>query len=132
MMSRCPGSRALSLREFFIDNLLVRIHCIIVMIGWTGLAPWETDLAVVLSEHLVRLQDLAVPGLVRLQRPRDPQLDRPGLRGSGSYLRLVDSCITQLKAQGPSRTCNGSKEGVAHATPSLIAPACVVARRARI
>jgi len=28
-------------REFFIDNLLVRIHVIIVMIGWTGLAPWE-------------------------------------------------------------------------------------------
>jgi len=25
---------------------------------------------------------------------------------AGSYLRLVDSCITQLKAQGPSRTCN--------------------------
>jgi len=26
-------------REFFIDNLLVRIHFIIVMIKWTGLAP---------------------------------------------------------------------------------------------
>jgi len=26
-------------REFFIDNLLVRIHLIIVMIRWTGLAP---------------------------------------------------------------------------------------------
>ena len=25
-------------------------------------------------------------------------------------LRLVDSCITQLKAQGPARTCNESKE----------------------
>jgi len=24
--------------EFFIDNLLVRVHFIIVMIGWTGLA----------------------------------------------------------------------------------------------
>ena len=29
-------------RDFFIDNLLVRIHFIIVMIKWTGLAPWET------------------------------------------------------------------------------------------
>ena len=29
---------------------------------------------------------------------------------AGSYLRLIDSCITQLKAQGPSKTCNGSKE----------------------
>ena len=28
----------------------------------------------------------------------------------GSYSRLIDSCITQLKAQGPSRTCNESKE----------------------
>jgi len=30
-------------REFVIDNLLVRIHCIIVMIRWTGLAPWEFE-----------------------------------------------------------------------------------------
>jgi len=27
-------------REVFIDNLLVRIHFIIAMIRWTGLAPW--------------------------------------------------------------------------------------------
>ena len=30
-------------REFCIDNLLVRIRYIIVMIKWTGLAPWEFD-----------------------------------------------------------------------------------------
>jgi len=29
---------------------------------------------------------------------------------AGSYLRLIDSYITQLKAQGPSRTCGESKE----------------------
>jgi len=30
---------------------------------------------------------------------------------AGSYLRLIDSCITRLKAQGPSSmTCNESKE----------------------
>jgi len=29
---------------------------------------------------------------------------------AGSYLMLIDSCIIQLKAQGPSRTCNESKE----------------------
>jgi len=29
---------------------------------------------------------------------------------AGSYLRLIDPCITQIKAQGPSRTCNESKE----------------------
>jgi len=28
----------------------------------------------------------------------------------GPYLRLINSCITQLKAQGPSRTCNESNE----------------------
>ena len=26
------------------------------------------------------------------------------------YLRLIAFCITQLKAQGPSRTCNESEE----------------------
>jgi len=30
-------------REFFIDNLLVRIHFIIVMIRWTGLSPWDFE-----------------------------------------------------------------------------------------
>jgi len=34
------GLRGYREREFFIDNLLVRIHFIIVMIRWTGLAPW--------------------------------------------------------------------------------------------
>ena len=28
----------------------------------------------------------------------------------GSHLRLIESCTTQLEAQGPSRTCNESKE----------------------
>ena len=37
------GSAPLPEREFFIDNLLVRIHFIIVMIRWTGLAPWEFE-----------------------------------------------------------------------------------------
>ena len=37
-------------------------------------------------------------------------IDRgPACVGS-SCLRRVDSCITQLKAQGPSRTCDESKE----------------------
>ena len=30
-------------REFCIDNLLVRIHIIIVIITWTGLVPWEFE-----------------------------------------------------------------------------------------
>ena len=30
-------------RDLFIDNFLVRIHFIIEMIQWTGLAPWEFE-----------------------------------------------------------------------------------------
>ena len=39
-VSSCIGCAE---REFFIDNLLVRIHLIIVMIRWTGLAPSEFE-----------------------------------------------------------------------------------------
>ena len=28
---------------------------------------------------------------------------------AGTYLRLIDSCVTQFKAQGPSRSCNESQ-----------------------
>ena len=44
-------------REFFIDNLLVRIHFIIVMIRWTGLAPWE-------------FEDLPTPERTRMRETR--------------------------------------------------------------
>ena len=30
-------------RDFLMDNLLVRIHFIIVIIRWIGLAPWEFE-----------------------------------------------------------------------------------------
>ena len=30
-------------RDFSVDDLLVRVHFIIVMIRWTGLAPWEFE-----------------------------------------------------------------------------------------
>ena len=45
-----------------------------------------------------------------------------------SYLRLIDSCITQLKAQGPSRTCNESKEEVQNSESDyrVIPPFCNV------
>ena len=39
--SVAAGSERGTQREFFIANLLVRIHYSIVMIKWTGLAPWE-------------------------------------------------------------------------------------------
>ena len=45
-------------REFFIDNLLVRIHFIIVTIRWTGLAPWEFGLRVRVSDSVVLLDEV--------------------------------------------------------------------------
>ena len=36
-------SRYLTERDFFIDNLLVRIDFIVEMIWWPGFAPWEFD-----------------------------------------------------------------------------------------
>ena len=51
------------------------------------------------------------PGACRLSpRPTSWPSSRRSICEAGSYLRLIDSCITQLKAQGPSRTCNESKE----------------------
>ena len=37
-----PSEKATA-REFFFDKLLFRIHCIIVMSRWTGLAPWKFE-----------------------------------------------------------------------------------------
>ena len=36
---------------------------------------------------------------------------------AGSYIRLIESCITQLKAQGPSKTCNESNAEKQHSCP---------------
>ena len=46
LLEQRPQAKALPPRErdFFIDNLLVRFHLIIVMIGWTGFVPWEFEL----------------------------------------------------------------------------------------
>ena len=42
----CLSSRSPPLpeRDAFVANLLVRIHVIIKMIRWTGLAPWESEI----------------------------------------------------------------------------------------
>jgi len=56
---------SMSEREFFIDNLLVRIHFIIVMIRWTGLAPWDFGLSFpgsLISTFLVNLRIVGQPG----------------------------------------------------------------------
>ena len=40
-LAQCKEVLPMSQREIFIDNLLARIHFIIEMIWWTGLAPWD-------------------------------------------------------------------------------------------
>ena len=59
------------------------------------------------TDSLVNLSTFGQPwcGHAPHQVPREPCGSE-----AGSYLRLIDSCITQLKAQGPSRTCTESKE----------------------
>jgi len=49
VLTRCVRSAE---REFFIDNLLVRNHFIIVMIRWTGLALWELNPLFQIALHL--------------------------------------------------------------------------------
>ena len=59
-------------REFVIDNLLVRIHFIIVMIRWTGLAPWEFKFpfpGMLTSTFLVGAGDVASAGTIGGKRP---------------------------------------------------------------
>jgi len=120
-------------REFFIDNLLARIHFSIVMIRWTGLAPWVFEFPFPgsltstflwqgyteysFASHDAEEVDEWSRGLAACSSPAPPmvclRLFRPEMccgTEAGSYLRLIDSCITQFKAQGPSRTCNESKE----------------------
>ena len=47
-------------RQPFSDNLLVRIHCIIEMIWWTGLAPWVFEFRVPGSLMRTQHQPLAL------------------------------------------------------------------------
>ena len=72
-------------REFFMDNLLVRIHFIIVMIWWTGLAPWEFEFPFPGS-----LTSTLRHERVARQLPVEGHHPCSGSE-AGSYLRLIDS-----------------------------------------
>ena len=54
---------------------------------------------------------------LRVIKKRGPAVRLFATPAGGSYLRRIDPCITQLKAQGPSRTCNESKEEEEEGTP---------------
>ena len=62
-------------RDFFIDSLLVRIHFIIVMIRWTGLAPWEFEFPFPGSLTSTFLQQ------VQQHESGETRLDSGGTRG---------------------------------------------------
>jgi len=72
------------------------------------------------DDALVKHLQVTLPTINPLPTPTPPgpatSLREQTLR---SLLRLIDSCITQLKAQGPSRTCNESKEEV-YSTGALV------------
>ena len=80
------------LREFLIDNLLVRIHVIIVMIRRTGLAPWEFEFSalasrivnITLSSASPRPEDAAHKGPVSHSRWHSLEL-QPGERWPSTH-----------------------------------------------
>ena len=61
-----------------IDNLLVRIHFIIVMIRWTGLAPWEFECAFPGSLISTFLNQV-IAELVKARVKAHAELSRDGL-----------------------------------------------------
>ena len=54
-------------REFSIGNLLVRIHMIIEMIWWTGLAPWGLN-SLLQKPYNLPMRNEATIGLEPSQR----------------------------------------------------------------
>ena len=131
---------------FFIDTLLVRIHFIIVMIRWTGLAPWEFEIAfpgILTSTFLGHHTNMSTS-----ERPRYRHSQLPAYAPSTIHHPPVSSSPPPYpecsrangprrarpgrgprtprgppKAQGPSRTCNESKEEEASYTPPRGCPA---------
>ena len=90
----CPAAPpAARVKELFLDNLLVRIHLTIVMIRWTGLAPWVCEFPFpgsLISTFLVLIFSSAVRGgaVVRLQAALSAQI--PTLRESRLSIYLVE------------------------------------------
>ena len=66
-------------REFFIDNLLVRIQFIIVTIKWTGLATWDFEFPF----QQIRASEPR-RGVLHVLRPRPHRKDPPGTQNGPS------------------------------------------------
>ena len=81
-------------REFFIDNLLVQIHFIIVMIRWTGLKGPQLGVPLH-GARVVRGEGEHQP-CTSSQYKNEYFTEVCSGSEEGSYLRLIDFCITQL------------------------------------
>ena len=84
-------------RDFFVDNLLVRIHSIVAMIWWTGLAPWEFEfpfpVSLTLTFHQTHNTALNIP----LHTP--PARNKPCTRRGIGTASRVSKCHPALGPQ---------------------------------
>ena len=101
-------SHACPEREFVVDNLLVRIHFIIVMNRWTGLAPWELELPFPgsLTSTFLRLPRLRAS---RVQvTSHYPVLKVASLP---SLLQQVSKLAATLEEESTFEGCHGTEAG---------------------
>jgi len=94
-------------RKFFIDNLLVRIHFILVMIRWTGLAPWEFDSLCQVAPYIYLPRARRSTLHVRPFRVQGSgcRVQGSGFRVQGSGFRVQGS---GFRVQGPWSRVQGS------------------------
>ena len=77
------------------DNLLVRIHCIIEMMGWTGLAPWEFKFPLPgsLTSTFLALEDHTTLGVEATNTEKTREEAMPDLTPSTVQINLSIRCI---------------------------------------
>ena len=90
-------------REFFIANLLVRIHPIIEMVKWTGLAPWEFEIPFPCSS-LSTFLELSRQPYVYLSRVDPLGWPLPRARGQPQTLNYLKPKIQTLNYNLKPRT----------------------------
>ena len=84
-------------RKFCIENLLVRVHFIIEMIRWTGLAPWEFEFPLpgsLISTFRTPNQSLITPlqGYLAHKKTLTPPKTPQG-PSAKAYGRVLGGCV---------------------------------------
>ena len=119
---RTCGEGACRERDFFIDNLLVQIFLIIVMIWWTGLAPWEfefpfpgsltsTHMRRIIDNLMVRIHFIIVMIWWAGLAPCEFEFPCPGSLSSTFLVRffvlpsIVSTLMRRRSLLGPGFTC---------------------------